>query len=306
MRKESRQTRTNDVARVNGYHHGEHNRNLVFASDRPMEADSSYHVNGILYPMYGLEIETECFCISDSTAYANVLKHICFQNLHSDLIKIESDCSLNGGQSSAECITQPMTKAYIRNHYRDFKTMYEWFKTMQISCSRTGNCGMHIHISLTAFGRSKKTQDEAIRKLYYIVNKHYDLMCSLLYRDRSNTEYCGRMDYSVAKEMNLEYMSASHYNSFNGSHYRNGNVELRLVGGQKDFPCFRNTMESVFHLMEAVKTLSWKDCDDITKIFHGCNQYVYDRLKSYVHEQGNISEQELSVIYSSVVREQLI
>ena len=65
-----------------------------------------------------------------------------------------------------------MTKAYIRNHYRDFKYMFEKAEAFGISCVRTGSCGMHTHISNFCFGRDKKTQDEAIRKFLYIINKH--------------------------------------------------------------------------------------------------------------------------------------
>jgi len=308
MRTESRQERRVEVENVAFYHRGSHDENLVFVSDRPSKADENYHLlsDGSLPAMYGIELETECWGITNRTIYANVLKSICFQHFHDDLFKIESDSTLDGGDVGAECITQPMTKSYIRNNYRNFKEMFTWFDNMGISCSRTGNCGMHIHISLTCFGRSKKTQDEAIRKLYYIINKHFDLMASLLYRRADRTNWCGRMDYRLAQTMDLENMPSSHGNCFNGSHYENGNIELRLVGGQKNYPCFRNTMESVFHLMEAVKSLSWKDCNDITKIFNGCNQYVFDRLSSYVFENGNITREQLEIIHQTVKRENLI
>lgn len=301
MRTECRQEKTIELDNVHGYHHGRFAKVGIFASDRIKETDHMYHLpDGSLPAVIGIEMETECWGISNSTAYATILRRCCFSTFPEHLWKIESDCTLNGGDVGAECITQPMTKAFIRNHYRDFKAMYETFDELGIDNARTGDCGQHAHISLTCFGRTKENQDEAIRKLYYIVNRHYDLICALLYRREDRQRWCGRMDHRCAWTMDLRYMDGDHSNGFNGSHYRNGNVELRIPGGQKDYPCFRNTMESIFHLLEVVKTISRKDCDDVVKIFSGCNQHVYDRLNSYCRQRGAITVEQLAAIRATV------
>ena len=314
MRKEAKQTRNITVERVHPYHCGDYQRKLVFSSDRPLEANEDYTLvsDGSLLPLIGIEVETQNWGISDKTIYANVLKGICFKTFHEELWKIERDGSLDTTcDSSAECITQPMTKAYIRNHYRDFKTMFEWFKALGIKCDETGDCGMHTHISNTFFGREKKTQDEAIRKFVYIVNRHYDLMRNLVYRrldSDGSTFYFSRMPITMDEAKTLDLSSGwdNHHVCINLGHYEEGNIELRLVGGQKDFPCFRNTMESLFHILETVKRISWADCNDVVKVFSGCNQYVFDRLNTYVKESGNITEEQLSAIRQTVVRKDLI
>ena len=301
MRSECRQDRQINLENIHGYHHGNYDSYKVFVSDRPTETDASYRLpDGTLPAMIGIELETECWGISNATAYATILKEICFKTFPADLWKVESDCTLNGGDCGAECITQPMTRAFIRNHYRDFKAMFEMFARLGIDCARTGDCGQHAHISLTCFGRTKATQDEAIRKLYYIVNRHYDLILALLYRRADRRRWCGRMDPDVAWTMDLNYMDPDHANGFNGSHYRRGNIELRIPGGQKDYPCFRNTMESIFQLIDAAKSISRKDCDDVTKVFAGCNQHVFDRLRTYCLERGTISDEQLSAIRATV------
>lgn len=304
MRQEARQERRVDIANVAGYHCGnrQYEKRVVFASDRPQEANNDYTLkkDGTLPAMIGIELETECWGIKSSTIYANILRDVVFKVFPDNLWKIESDATLNGGDVGAECITQPMTKAFIRNQYRNFKAMYQYFESFGISASRSGNCGQHAHISLTCFGRSKAVQDEAIKKLFYIVNRHYDLICALLYRRPDRRDWCGRMDYMEAWTMDLNNMPGSHGNGCNYSHYRNGNIELRIPGGQKDYPCFRNTMESIFHLIEASKSISRKDCDDIVKIFSGCNQHVFDRLRSYCAERGTISTEQLEAIRATV------
>ena len=312
MRKEAKVERTADIATVSGYHNGDwqYSKCVVFASDRPLPAYDNYTLkkDGSLPAIYGIEWETEGNGITSKTIYANILKQVCFQNFHPDLWKIEDDATLGQGHLArnrimdvgAECISQPMTKAYIRNNYRNFKVAYEYFKSFGIDCAKSGNCGQHVHISLTCFGRTKATQDESIRKLYYIVNRHYDLICALLYRRADTTRWCGRMDFDRAWTMKLDRMDGSHSNGFNGSHYTEGNIELRIPGGQKDYPCFRNTMESIFHLIEASKTISRKDCDDVVKIFSGCNQHVFDRLRSYCYERGTITVEQLNAIHETI------
>jgi hypothetical protein len=167
---------------------------------------------------------------------------------------------------------------------------------------------MHVNISRGYFGRTDKAQTEAVRKLYYIVNHHYDLCCALFHRDSSRTGYCSRMraDLDYCKTLDLGSHFSNHGVSFNLGHWNSGRVEIRLVGGQKNYACFRNTMESVFHLCDAVKTLSWAECDDLTKVFSGCNQYVYDRLKSYCRTAGTITDDQLAAIHPTVQRADLL
>jgi hypothetical protein len=110
------------------------------------------------------------------------------------------------------------------------------------------------------------------------------------------------MDYSMAKWMDLDNMDGSHGNCLNYSHYGAGRIEIRLVGGQKNYACFRNTMETVFHVVERCASISWADCDNIAEIFKGCNQYVYDRLESMC----GLSDDTLQAIRATVKHEELL
>lgn len=312
MRKESKHEERVALARVQGYHEGGSwsgenyafmgfQDRRYFTSDRYIRLTENFErPDGQPLQGFGLEIETECSRITDSDVLAEVYNSIIFKHFPEGLFKMQHDGSL-GGQSSAECITQVMTKAFIRNHYKDFKLMYNtYFRAFGIGCT-SGRCGMHTNISNAVFGKTKKAQDEAIRKLYYIVNRHFDLCCKLLNRTGSTT-YCSRMSFNDAKTMELSGHGSDHYVCFNLGHYDAGRIELRLVGGQKDFGCFRNTMESIFFLCDRVRKISWSDCDNVTKIFEGCNQYVYDRLRT----KCDLSTEALAAIANTVQREELL
>jgi len=317
MRKESKQSKAASISRVATYHGGNWSgesyafegfkSNKYFTSDRFIPLTTSFQrTDGKPLKGFGLEIETECSGIGNEAVLAEVLNKIIFAHFPADLFKLQEDGSLRG-DSSAECITQIMTKEFIRNHYADFQLMYNtYFPAFRISCG--ANCGMHVNISRGLFGRSDKAQTEAVRKLYYIVNRHYDLCCYLFNRNPNHTGYCARMrcEMDYCKRLDLTSQSSSHGVSFNLGHWNSGRIEIRLVGGQKNYACFRNTMESVFHLCDAVKTRSWSDCDDLTKIFNGCNQYVFDRLNSYCRQAGTITDSDLAAIRATVQRVDLI
>ncbi len=319
MRKDAKMAKTAEITRVQGYHEGGsyHSSeayafagfkgNKYFTSDRYIKLNDNFErVDGKPLKGYGLEIEMECRGITNQTVLAEALNKIIFSHFPDDLFKLQNDCSLDG-DTSAEAITQIMTREFIRNHYSDFKLMYNtYFPAFRLCCG--ASCGMHCNISNGVFGKSEKVQADAIRKLYYIVNHHYDFCCALFTRDPSRTHYCSRMraDKDYCKTMNLSAARSDHGISFNLGHYNAGRIEIRLVGGQKNYGAFRNTMESVFHLCDAVKTLSWDDCGDLVKIFNGCNQYVFDRLNSLCRQSGKITAEQLDAISATVKHEELI
>lgn len=305
-----------DIARISGYHAGAYSASnsqeyarlgfdrdfSIWTTDRFIRFSSDLRTleNGKEAKGYGLEIETECTSIVADIVLANIYRHVIFPKFPAGLFKMQHDGSL-GGRSSAECITMPMTREGVRNLYPAFKQMYDvYFPAFGISCT-SGNCGMHVNISNACFGAKEATQEEAIRKFYYIINKHFTLMKNLLNRDGS-TGYCSRMDASKARTMDIRRMSSDHYVCMNFGHYNAGRVELRLVGGQASFPCFRNTMETVFHLVDAVKKLSWNQLDDIVAVFSGCNQYVKSRIKSHGLERGHVTAEQYAAISAASVR----
>lgn len=316
MRKESKTAISTNISTVNSYHARTDcsvnyafqgwQSNKLFTSDRCIKLDDDFNrADGKPLQAYGLEIELICNSISNTTVLAEVLNKVIFAHFPADLFKLQSDCSL-GGQSSAEAITQVMTRDAIRNMYPAFKAMYnDYFPAMDITAGHS-SCGMHVNISNGLFGKTEATQTEAIRKLYYIINSRFALSCDLFRRRRDATDYCGRMNASkeYVQHMDLADQPCSHGVCFNLGHFTEGRVELRLVAGQKDYGAFRNTMETIFHLINAVKRLSWKECDDPEAVFSGCNQYVFNRLNTMCRE--HFTAAQLRNIRATVKQEELL
>ena len=325
MRNDCREAPRVELNDVQSYHNGRRGEdyayegwksNKYFTSDRFIKMNERHErLDGRPVAGWGYEIETECWGINNHSAYADVLQKIIFSMFPDDLFKLQHDSSLGvelevdcyGNVETeqaigVECITQIMTKQFIRNHYKDFKTMFDvYFRRFDISCDRSGNCGMHINVSNALFGDTREKQIEAIRKLHYFINKNYSFSCKLLNRDEDHTDYCEQMYYDDARTM--EIYGGSHGTCMNYSHFDSGRIEIRLVGGQGDYYTFRNTSEVVFFLVDRMRTIKWDDLDDMTKVFKGCNQYVAKRLRycdlpvdAYETIMNNVKEEDLELV----------
>ena len=322
MRRDARTYEAPERARIQGYHEGGFfgnsesyayrgfKSNKYFTSDRFIKCDENFNrIDGKPMRGWGTEIEAEAFNgIRDASVLAEVLEKIVFPCFPDDLFKMQRDGSLN--DVSAECITQVMTREFIRNNYANWKKLFDvYFPAFGISASRSGNCGMHVNISRGCFGRDAKTQADAVKKLLYLVNKNFSFFCALTNRNEARTCYCSRMyqyaSKDACKSADLSNFQTNHGICFNLGHWDAGRIELRFVGGQSNFPCFRNTMESLFFIVERVKTLSWDALDDLGKVFEGCNQYVYDRIRSKCAGHG-ISDEDVARIRETVIREELL
>ena len=332
MRKKAKEKVVNSlvIGGINGYHRGDFQTLKLFTSDRYVECIIDGDGNLVerktmkVKKGYGLEIETENFAISDSDVCVQVYKNMVFNVFHEDLFKYEHDGSLGVTETlytqennnnwtttkrvtrgvGVECITQVMTKEFIRNNYPQWKELFARFEQVRTSCVETLNCGMHVNVSNTCFGRTKNNQIDAIKKLYYIIdNAHFKLMARCFNRDLSRLGYCNRhgsynpfVDFCWEEQI---LRDSNHTNCMNYSHFKEGRIEIRLVGGQSNYACFRNTMEVVFHLVERVQTISKKDCDNVVEIFKGCNKYVYSRLERCMNE-GCLSREDYEKIGENV------
>lgn len=263
-----------------------------FASDRAHDLNDDYtRQDGKPLRCYGLEIEMVAESIARKSIVSTILDNCVMQNFGTDnLFKYQEDGSLharNGFGVGVECITQPMTKEYIRNNYAAFKCLFNDAKNI-FDISPNSTCGMHCNISTGLFGNNAATQADAMHKMYYIINKHFALFKRLFLRGDNNCTYfapdCNMTHKTpaAARAYLLNHpMTTGHYSAINAAHVNVGRFELRIVGGCTSYGAFRNTMELVFFLVDKVKNIGWDKLDDFVALFSGCNQYVFDRLLSY-------------------------
>lgn len=320
MRKESKTENNARLKRVSGYHCGSFENIKFFNSDRPILLDRNFKVSsentastlgikkvGSEIGGYGIEWEMVAPNLSTrdgskGTILCNLVDMVFDKVFPSDLFKTEEDCTVD-----IECISQIMSKAFIRNNYRNFKACYDRLLSGFGITTDSEKCGMHVNISASLFGKDASERTKNARKLGYLINKNYNFFAVAFNRDRRATTWCPQMSTSkdVWKNNAITSFPTSHSACcYNWSHWCDGNgrIEIRLVGGQKNYPCFRNTMETIFFLMDKIKKMSWDDLDDLTKVFNGCNQYVFDRIKDNCLRANVISVDDVEKIRPSVVR----
>ena len=295
-------------------YHGSHFESLKgFNSDRNFNLNSDYTMSrdntasalsiisaGARFKWLGIEWEnvSPLRRSAGSTVYCNLL-HMMIEKsgFPKDFWRIEAD-----GSVDAECITQTFSKAWLRNNYKCFKALYECCAAFNVT-TNDPRCGMHVNLDISWFGADLETQLENIRKLSYLINRHYDFFCVAFHRDRNHTTYCGRMTSTKEywKNFNFENAVNDHYISMNLSHVlRQKRVEIRLVAGQKDYFGFRNTMETVFHIVERVSKLSWNDLDNLEKVLKGCNTYVFKRISTDCLTANVITQELVEKIFPTV------
>lgn len=313
MRKECKARQNVEVVGIQGYHNGSFGSESYaydgfkgrwyLNSDRKLPLDEHFRrLDGQSLKGFGLEIETECRGVHNRAVLAEIMDKVIFPRFKfgSVQFKMQSDASLHG-DTSVEVISQVMTKSRIRNDFPAYYAMFnEYFPTLGISAdAATTSCGMHVNVSNAIFGDTEAVQVDNIMKLHYLMGRHYRVMCKAVYRPENKTYWADVMDADTMESHNVDAATAarfdwrnarnikpadmlraprSHNCCLNMSHFRAGRVEIRLVGGQKDYYCFRNTMEVVFFLTEKVRSLKWEELDDLRKVFSGCNQYVMKRL----------------------------
>lgn len=318
MRRDAMNYEAPQVERMSGYHRGGFQRLVVFNSDRKINLDSDYSVSddnsestkkivkvGSHMKVIGLEMETVSPMTRHigETVLTNIVKlAISKAGFDDDFFKLESDCTVD-----LEAITQTFTKGWLRNNYKLFKALYDLFSELNVTTD-SERCGMHVNLDLAWFGNDSMTQIENVRKLGYLINKNYDLF-KVAFNRIGDTGWCPRMNSTK------EYWKNNPLNSFpvdhssccvNMGHIRQNRVEIRLVGGQRNYACFRNTMETVLQIVPRVCKLSWDELDDLYKVFKGCNRHVFDRLASNCFNAGVIDSALIEKIRPTVTDERFL
>lgn len=254
----------------------------VFVSDRAKTPEP-----GATYKTYGLEIETVAENITNEAAVSAILAGVVFPAFPAGLFKMERDGSLEGQWNDeavgVEVISQPMTEAFIRNQYAAFKAWWTFGRATDILPNNS--CGMHTNISLATFGDTDEERERAILNLHNFINGSDDAYltaCALFHRAPAHAGFARQMRPAACFD-DLPRRN-DHHASINYAHMDEGpetaRVEIRLVGPQKLYPSFRNTMEVIFHLVKACRKLTALEMQDPVKVWKGCNLHVYDRLTS--------------------------
>lgn len=209
----------------------------------------------------------------------------------------KSDGSL--GSDGCEFVTYPCTLQY-------HMTEFPWEKVFAAAkmCgfrSHTGSngpgsgahptCGLHIHVSKVAFGRTTDERDKREAKLLVLFDKFWPQLVIFSRRDKSSLSTWARRyaSFDVTKDQLTEIISKAKNENGGGKHLAvnfNGNggetIEFRLFRGTLNRETLIASIQLIDMLIQSTKLppkkvqeLTWEEfCEE------GCEKY--DEFKGYI------------------------
>lgn len=213
-------------------------------------------------------------------------------NADEDRIYCKHDGSLNDG---FEIVSHPMDLTY---HTKEmpWKDILTKAASMGYLSHNTSTCGLHIHCSRQAFGSTFEEQEEAIGRVVFFVEKHWNELVRFSRRKWENlnrwaAKYATISDstqetYKKAKDKNM-----GRYVAVNLTNY--STIEFRLFRGTLRYKTFIATLQLVAEICDTairctdreIEETSWSDW--VTSIDTATKSELIEYLKLkrlYVNE----------------------
>ena len=253
-------------------------------------ADGSVSVNpNTLYLGWELEVERKNSDYSPAVAAAFV-RWTAKQS--GEVVRnIERDGSLSNG---FEIISQPATLAY---HMRKagLADILGFLSDAGYASHDTGSCGLHVHVSESALGRTPEARDRVKALIVLLVDRFYGAESSMplvKFARRSPNHYCSKNNAGIRRGDNRETIVAKAKATSRGcDRYRAVNltnaatVEFRLFKGTLNAETFAATLQLVDTLVRWAMNHTVLEALSCTfgDIVAACK---YPELKSYCERRG--------------------
>lgn len=212
-----------------------------------------------------------------------------------DRVYCKHDGSLNNGY---EIVTHPMTLEYHMTKM-NWKEIFNKALEMGYASHNTSTCGLHIHCSKCAFGEDSYTQDAAIGRVVFFVEKHWNELVRFSRRQPEALDRWAARYATISSTPNETYRKAKdkhmgRYSAINLENYET--VEFRLFRGTLRYGTFAATLQLVSEICNAaihlndkeIESLSWGDF--VLRIDKESRSELIEYLKSkqlYVNETVN-------------------
>lgn len=132
--------------------------------------DYSYKPNPIFYGngerFFGVELEID----SGGEDRSNAEQLLNIGNSNEEMIYIKHDGSLDCGM---EIVTHPMSLEFHKTEMPWLEIMNEALEMHYLS-HKTNTCGLHVHVNRTTFGSTYEAQEDAISRVLYFVEHHWN------------------------------------------------------------------------------------------------------------------------------------
>ena len=211
---------------------------------------------------YGVELE-----IDKGGEYSeNAEKLLNIANNENDSLYCKHDGSINDGM---EMVSHPMSLEYHTNQM-NWSEIFEKAVEMGYRSHNTSTCGLHIHVNRTAFGEDYEHQEQAIKKIVYLVEKHWNELVRFSRRTPESLNHWAAKYATISETTDETYKKAKdkrmgRYVAVNLVNC--DTIEFRLFRGTLRYKTFIATLQLVDELCysainmkdQEIESMSWSD-----------------------------------------------
>ena len=252
-----------------------------------------FHGDGPRY--LGVELE-----IDDGGEYGSTAeKLMAIGNRAADNIYIKHDGSLNEGM---EIVTHPMTLTYHRQQM-PWQEIAQKALELGYYSHRAETCGLHVHVNRNSFGETEEEQEEAIARILFFVENHWNELLRFSRRTKRQLEKWasryGRKDSPKEVLDSAKKSCAGRYTCVNLTNY--DTIEFRIFRGTLKTNTLIATLELVEELCSVAVSLSDEGMAELTwtefvsklspNKYPELIQYLKER-RLYVNEPVNAAEED--------------
>lgn len=241
---------------------------------------------------FGVELEIDGAGEYDS----NALRIIDTANVSDELIYCKHDGSLDEG---FEIVTHPMTLDFHLTRM-PWSRICETAIEMGYKSHQAMSCGLHIHVNRDSFGETSDEQDEAIARILYFFEKHWEELLRFSRRtQRQLDRWAARYGYKEQPKEILEYAKKGYH----GSRYTCVNlcntdtIEFRIFRGTLKLNTILATLRLVDKICELAMHMTDEDIKHISWSRFVCNiaepelvRYLKER-RLYINDHVEATEE---------------
>lgn len=211
---------------------------------------------------YGVELEVDKGGEDDENA--QLILNIANQT--EERIYCKHDGSINNG---FEIVSHPMSFEYHTNNM-NWREIFEKAISLGYRSHNTSTCGLHIHCSRSAFGKDYDEQEEAIARVIFFVEKHWNELVKFSRRTLDNLNHWAAKYATISNTAEETYQKVKNkrlgrYVAVNLENY--GTIEFRLFRGTLRYKTFIATLQLVDEICNCainmtdneIERMSWLD-----------------------------------------------
>lgn len=211
---------------------------------------------------YGVELEID----KGGEEHSNAQNLLDIANENEERIYCKHDGSINDG---FEMVSHPMTLDYHINNM-NWLDVFEKAVEMDYRSHNTSTCGLHIHCSRSAFGKDYDEQEQAIGRVVFFVERHWNELVKFSRRTLDNLNHWAAKYATISSTTEETYKKAKdkrmgRYVAVNLENYNT--IEFRLFRGTLRYKTFLATLQLVDEICycainmtdKEMEGLSWSD-----------------------------------------------